>query len=55
MYKLFGREPALWSGLFASTVMLVRACAFPLTVDQYGLLRTSSPGWYFNAYLKGRY
>ena len=21
----------------------------------YGLLNTSSPGWYFNAYLKGRY
>jgi KTSC domain len=21
----------------------------------YGLLNSSSPGWYFNAYLKGRY
>ena len=21
----------------------------------YGLLHTSSPGWYFNTYLKGRY
>lgn len=21
----------------------------------FGLIRSSSPGWYFNAYLKGRY
>jgi hypothetical protein len=38
MYKLFGREPTLWSGLFSSAVMLISAFWFPLTAGQQSVL-----------------
>lgn len=42
VYKLWGREPALWLALISSAVILVSTFFFELTTDQQGTINAAS-------------